>query len=119
MAGVISGRPAIDLHERKSNEKTAFPASVVTIISRQKDYLQSGADGIQARRVRFECFALSAGSSILLSRSIIGEMECAALVGGVQFAKSQLIFERSFNPEDIGPLRVFRTLIDINVQTNS
>ena len=118
VAGRFQNRPAIDLHERKANDKAAFPACVVTIISPGKTYSQDGADAVRRRMVRFECFGLSAGSSIVLARAITEECESAAVAGGVQFMPGQLRFERSFDPEDVGTLRIFRTLIDLIIPTN-
>lgn len=118
VAGKIATRAAIDLHERKSNDKASFPAVVVTINSPGKTYSQDGPDPIQRRLVRFECFGLSAYDTILLKRAVTDEMEGAKLVQGVQFSRGQLKFERSFDPEDVGTLRIFRTLIDLVIPTN-
>ncbi|MBH9537525.1 hypothetical protein [Novosphingopyxis sp. YJ-S2-01] len=118
IAGTFKSRPAIDLHERKSNEKTAFPAVVVTINSPGKTYSQAGPDPVQQRLVRFESFGLSVGSAILLDRAVIAELEQAKLVQGVQFSRAQLRFQRDFDPEDLGNLRIFRRLSDLVIPTN-
>lgn len=118
-AGVFNGRPAIDLHERKSNDKAAFPAIVVTVISPGRSYDQDGPDSLQRRVVRFECFGLSAGSSILLKRALTTELEQPALVEGVRFSRGRLRFERSFSPEDVATLRIFRTIADFEIPSNS
>lgn len=118
VAGSFGGRPAIDLHERKSNERSAFPAAVVSIIAPGRSYGQDGPDPVRLRRVRFECFGLSAGDAILLGRAITEMIEQNARVDGVRFGRGQLLFERSFPPEDIAELRVFRTLYDFRIPTN-
>ena len=117
-AGKFEGRAAIDLHERKSNERTAFSACVVTAIAPGKTYSQDGPDRVRRRLVRFDCFGLSAGTSIVLARAIIAECERPAFVQGVQFAPGQLRFERSLDPEDLGPLRIFRTVADLIIPAN-
>lgn len=116
--GRVGGRPAVDLHERKSDEPSAFAAAVVTIISPGRTYDQDGADAWQRRRVRFECFGLSAGDSIILKRALVAELEIARVVAGVSFMKSQLQFERSFDPEDLATLRIFRTIADFTIPSN-
>lgn len=118
VAGKIGTRPAIDLHERQSNEKTAFPAVVVTINSPGKTYSQAGPDPIQMRLVRFESFGLSPGATILLDRAVIAELEQSKLVQGVQFSRAQLRFQRDFDPEDISNLRIFRRLSDLVIPSN-
>jgi hypothetical protein len=118
VAGTVGARAAIDLHERKSNAETAFPACVVTAIAPGRTYSQDGPDRLRRRLVRFDCFALSAGASIMLARAIIGECERPALLQGVQFAPGQLRFERSLDPEDFGTLRIFRTVADLIIPAN-
>lgn len=118
IAGTFKDRPTIDLHERKSDATSAFPAAVVTILTPGRGYDHDGADTLHQRRVRFECFGLSAGSSILLKRALVLELERPALVAGVRFGKSQLKFERSFPPEDVAALRIFRTIIDVEIPSN-
>lgn len=118
VAGTYQGRPTIDLHERVSDAPSAFPAVVVTVSAPGRTYSQDGPDPVQFRRVRFECFGLSAGASILMKRAVTECLEQAELVDGVQFSRAQLRFERSFPPEDVSTLRIYRTLTDFEIPSN-
>ena len=115
-AGEIGGRPAVDIHERKSNDHAAFPAVVVTKVSSGRTYDQDGADGLEIPRMRFECFALSGADSITMARVVRDTLETAETVGGIRFHRGKVRFERSFPPEDLaGGTRVFRTILDMEI----
>lgn len=119
VAGTFGGRPAIDLHERKSDEKSAFPAVIASTIAPGSSYDQAGPTKFSKRVMRFECMALSAGGSIRMKRAIVAALEPAAEVGGVRFHRAKLRFERSFPPEDVATLRIFRTVIDMDIPTTA
>jgi len=114
-AGVVRGRPAVDLHERKSDAAEAFPAVVITTLGAGRLYDQDGAGGLENPRVRFECFGLSAGDSIVLARAVRDAIEAGGETAGVRFHRGKLRFERSFPPEDVATLKIFRTIIDMDV----
>lgn len=114
-AGVFGGRPAIDIHERKSNDHGAFPAVVLTKIAPGREYDHDGPDALERPRIRFECFALSGAESILMARAVRDALEVAETAGGTRFHRGKVRFERSFPPEDIATLRIFRTILDMEI----
>lgn len=114
--GEVHGRPAIDWHERQSNDEDAFSAIVLTTVSPGRSYHHDGADGAQRPRVRAEIFALSALTAKALRHALIAEMERAVTRGSVIFGRAQLAFERDADPEDLdGGTKVFRTILDFFV----
>jgi len=114
--GRAEGRAAVDWNERKSNDKTAFPALVLTTVSPGRNYYQGGTDGLTRPRIRTEIFDLTPLSAKATKDALIAEMEREATFGGVRFNRSQLAFERDADPEDLpGGLKVFRTILDFFV----
>lgn len=113
VAGVANGRPAIDWIERQSDAASAFPAIILTVVSPGKTYDQDGADALQTRRVRAECFGLSYLAAKVLARAATDVLEQAATVSGVRFGRARLQFERDFDPEDLGGgLKIHRVVLD-------
>ena len=114
--GSVHDRPTVDWNERKSDDRTAFPAIVLTTISPGRDYMQSGADGLKQPRVRAEVFDLTPLSVKATKDAVIEELESPARHGSTQFSRSRLAFERDTDPEDLpGGLKVFRTILDFFV----
>ncbi len=120
VAGVVpkgSGvRPAIDWIERKSDDKSAFPAGTLQVMSSGRSYDQDGASGLQQKRIRFESYGLSYEQARKLADTAIATLEPADDVDGIRFHRSKVMFDRDFPPEDLGGgLKVFRTLIDFMI----
>ena len=115
-AGVYAGKPAIDHNERKSNEKTAFPAAIQTVVAGDKQYDQDRAIGSRTWRLRWECMSLdSDDGAVALSDAIIAALEPADTFAGVRFGRGFLVLERSGGNEDIADLTIFRRIIDLNI----
>lgn len=115
-AGTVGGRPAIDWIERKSDAETAFPAATLQVISPGRQYDQDGPSGLSLPRVRIECFGLSHAAAAALADAILPVTEAAATYGATRFHRGKLLFERDFNPEDLGSnLKVFRNLRDFQI----
>ena len=114
--GQVHNRAAVDWSERKSNDRAAFPAAVLTTVSPGRDYYQGGTDGLTRPRIRAEIFDLTPLSAKATKDALIAEMELETTFGGVRFNRSQLAFERDADPEDLpGGLKVFRTILDFFV----
>lgn len=114
--GEAFNRPAVDWNERKSNDRSAFPAIVLTTVSPGRDYVQGGTDALKRPRIRAEIFDLTPLSVKATKTAVIEEMETSASQGATQFSKSRLAFERDTDPEDLpGGLKVFRTILDFFV----
>ncbi|MAG25024.1 hypothetical protein CMI47_05530 [Candidatus Pacearchaeota archaeon] len=114
--GEAFNRPAVDWNERKSNDRSAFPAIVLTTVSPGHDYVQGGTDALKQPRIRAEIFDLTPLSVKATKTAVIEEMETSASQGATQFSKSRLAFERDTDPEDLpGGLKVFRTILDFFV----
>lgn len=114
--GQVFARPAVDWSERKSNDKAAFPAGVLTTVSPGRDYVQGGTDALQEPRIRVELFGLTPLSLKAVKRTLVDELEKSAQQGATQFSKSRLAFERDTDPEDLpGDMKVFRTILDFFV----
>ena len=114
--GSFEGRPTVDWSERRSNDRSAFPAIVLTTVSPGREYYQNGADGTIQPRIRAEVFDLTALSAKATKKAVVDEMERAATHGGVHFQPSRLAFERDSDPETLaGGLKVFRTILDFFV----
>ncbi len=113
LMGQAFGRPNIDWSERKS---AAFPAAILTTASPGRTYEQAGTDGLVRPRIRIEVQANTPLQAEAVRDAIVVEMERDALVGDVQFNRSQLAFERDMDPEDLaGGIKVFRTILDFFV----
>ena len=114
--GTVHGRPAVDWSERKSNDRTAFPALLLTTVSPGKTYDHEGADPVAQPRIRIEIFHLTPLSTKAMKAAVVAEMEMSAVRGGIQFGRARLAFERDADPEDLpGDLLVFRTILDFFV----
>ncbi|KZY90844.1 hypothetical protein [Erythrobacter sp. HI0074] len=114
--GEVHGRPAVDWNERKGNERSAFPAIVLTTVSPGREYVQGGTDALKQPRIRAEIFDLTPLSVKAMKRAVIEELESTARQGATQFSRSRLAFERDTDPEDLpGGLKVFRTILDFFV----
>lgn len=114
--GAVHNRPAIDWHERKSNDTGAFPAIILTTVSPGRTYYQDGADGLSQPRIRAELFGLTPLTVKALKASVIAAMETPGASGGTRFGRSRLAFERDADPEDLpGGMKVFRTMLDFFV----
>lgn len=114
--GEAFNRPAVDWNERKSNDRSAFPAIVLTTVSPGRDYVQGGTDALKQPRIRAEIFDLTPLSVKATKAAVIEEMETNASQGATQFSRSRLAFERDTDPEDLpGGLKVFRTILDFFV----
>ena len=114
-AGVYNAAPAIDYNERKSNAEAAFPAAIQSLVVGAKNYDQDGPDRARTFRMRWECMALDPDGAFALGQAIIAALEPASAVGGVRFGRGFLVFERDFPPEDVGELRIFRRIVDMNI----
>lgn len=114
--GVVHNRPTVDWNERKSNDRSAFNAIVLTTVSPGRDYYQDGVDGLTRPRIRAEIFGLTPLGVKATKDALVAEMERAVAFGGMQFSQSQLAFERDTDPEDLpGGMKVFRTILDFFV----
>ncbi len=114
--GAVYNRPAIDWHERKSNDEGAFPAIVLTTVSPGRSYYQDGADGLMQPRIRLELFGLTPLTVKALKSRAIAELEQSAVSGETRFGRSRLAFERDADPEDLpGGMKIFRTMLDFFV----
>ena len=114
--GSVHVRPAIDWHERKSNDASAFPAIVLTTVSPGRTYDLDGADGLSQPRVRLEIFATTPLTAKAVKNAAIAELEQPATLSGIRFHRSRLAFERDTDPEDLpGGMKVFRTILDFFV----
>lgn len=111
-------RPAIDWVERKSDEKSAFPAATLQVISPGRQYDQDGPSGLQLWRIRVECFGLTYLATTSLADAIRDVLEQSAALFKVRFHRGQLLFDRDFDPEDLGGgLKIFRNLRDYQIPT--
>ena len=114
--GSFEDRPSVDWSERRSNDRSAFPAIVLSTVSPGREYYQDGADGTTQPRIRAEVFALSPLAVKAAKQAVVDEMELAATSGGVHFRPSRLAFERDSDPETLaGGLKIFRTILDFFV----
>jgi hypothetical protein len=115
-AGEFGGAPAVDFEERKSNAASAFPAAILTTIAGIKLYDQDGAKGARTWRIRFETFSLgNADGAVALGEAIIAALEPAAVTHGIRFGRGFLALERGGGVEDVGDLRIFRRIVDLNI----
>jgi len=120
VAGVYAGEPAIDFDERKSNDPIAFPAAIQTVVAGTRAYDQDGLDQTERARMRWECFSIdSSDGAHALAKAIIAAVEPFAAVGVVRFGRGFLSFERSFPPEDVGELRIFRRIVDMDISATT
>ncbi|MBD2842706.1 hypothetical protein [Erythrobacter rubeus] len=116
VAGVFNGEPAIDYDERKSDDPSAFPAAIQTMVAGTKNYSQGGPIGSRTSRMRWECFSIgSSDGAKALGDQIIAAMEPPATIGPVRFGHGFLSFERTYPPETVGELRIFRRIIDMDI----
>lgn len=115
VAGVFNGEPAIDFDERKSDEPSAFPAAIQTVIAGVPNYNQDGRQRTETWRMRWECIGLDPDSSKALADAIGTELEPAASVDDVRFGRGFVVFERTASPEDVGDLRMFRRIVDMEL----
>ena len=119
-AGIVSARPAIDWIERQSDSDAAFPAATLQIISPGREYDHDGPTGLGMPRVRIECFGKSQSDAVVLADAIRDAIEPSATVSGIRFHRAKLLFERDFNPEDLGGgLKIFRNLRDYQIPATS
>lgn len=115
-AGTFNGKPAIDHNERKSNAATAFPAAIQTVVAGPKNYNQDGPQRTRTWRLRWETMSLdSDDGAVALGDAIVAALEPADTIGDVRFGRGFLSFERSFPPEDVGDLRIFRRIYDMDI----
>lgn len=114
-SGTYNEEPAIDFDERKSDDASAFPAAIITLIDPGKLYDQDGPSATRQARWRFECMALTPDGAAELAEVIEREIEAAKQVDTVRFHKGFLAFGRSFPPETVGEQRIFRRLIDMDI----
>ena len=114
--GSFQDRPTVDWNERRSNERSAFPAIVLSTVSPGREYYQDGADRTTQPRIRAEVFALSSLSVKETKKALVDEMERTSTSGSFHFRPSRLAFERDSDPETLaGGLKVFRTILDFFV----
>ena len=114
--GSVYNRPAVDWNERKSNDKSAFPAIVLSTVSPGQTYSQDGPDELAVPRIRLEIFDLTALSVKASKAAAKAVMETPAQYGGIEFSRSRLAFERDSDPDDLpGGMKVFRTILDFFV----
>ncbi len=114
-SGTYNGEPAIDFDERKSDEASAFPAAIVTLIDPGKRYDQDRPSATRQARWRFECMGLTPDGAAELAEAIEQELETSKQVDTVRFHKGFLAFGRSFPPETVGEQRIYRRLIDMDI----
>ena len=115
VAGVYNDEPAIDYDERKSDAESAFPAAIQTVIAGPRSYDQDGRQGTETWRLRWECIGLDPDTAKALSDAIAATLEPRATIDGVRFGKGFVVFERSASPEDVGDLRMFRRIVDMEL----
>lgn len=89
VAGVFNSEVAIDFDERKSDDASAFPAAIQSLISPGKQYDQDGADATRISRVRWECFGLTSDDAYSLAQAIIAANEPSGLAYSGDIAFTQ------------------------------
>lgn len=121
LAGTVGGEAAIDIGERKSNEASAFPAAVQTILAPGRIYDQDGTGATRTGLYRFEVFGLSADSTLLLAVAIADELETkpAANVAGVRFQRGYVFAHRNGGVETLGNLTIHRRILDMEITTTT
>ena len=115
VAGTFNGEPAIDFDERKSDAESAFPAAIQSLISPGKAYDQDGPDGTRQSIIRWECFGLNSDDAFHLAQAIVAANEPKGTVDAVRFGNGFLKFERSFPPETVGELKIYRRIVDMEI----
>ena len=117
LAGTVGGEAAIDIGERKSNDPTAFPAVVQTIIAPGRIYNQSRPQATRQGLFRYEVFGLNADSTLLLAEAIADELEAkpAAPIAGVRFQRGTVFAHRSGGVETLGNQRIHRRILDMEI----
>ena len=121
LAGTVGGVPAIDIGERKSNEVTAFPAAVQTLIAPGRIYDQDGPGATRKGLYRFETFGLTADSTLLLTEAIADELEIKpdASIAGVRFQRGTVFANRNGGVETLGDLTIHRRILDMEITTTT
>lgn len=113
LCGTFNDRAAIDMIERQSDDAAAFPAVAISKLSPGRIYYQDGAGGLERPRMRCEVFGLDFGTTRILARALITELEQAVTTAGIRFHRGQLQFDRDFLPENIGGnVQIFRIILD-------
>lgn len=116
VAGAFNGEPAIDHNERKSNDPSAFPAAIQTVIAGEKRYNQDGPQRTRSWRLRWECMSLdSDDGAVALGDAIVAALEPEGTFASVRFGRGFLVFERSYPPEDVDDLIIFRRIYDMEI----
>ena len=115
-AGVYNGKAAIDHQERKSDDESAFPAAIQTVVAAPKRYNQDGAVGAQTWRMRWECFSLdSDDGAVALGDAIVAALEPAGVHDGVRFGAGLNALGRSGGVQEVNNLRIFRRIYDMDI----
>lgn len=117
LTGRVGGKPAIDLDERKSNDRSAFSSIVITLIAPGRNYDQGGVSSTRQALFRFEIFSLSADPGILLKEALATELQTkpVAAIDGVRFAAGYVFGDRPGGVDNIGELRVYRRILDMDI----
>ncbi|WP_370180210.1 hypothetical protein [Alteriqipengyuania sp.] len=122
LAGTVGGEAAIDIGERKSNNVSAFPAVVQTVVEPGRIYNQSRRQGTRKGLFRYEVFGLNADSTLLLAEAIADELEAEpeASIAGVRFQRG-IIFAgpRNGGVEALGDLTIHRRILDMEITTKT
>lgn len=105
-------RAAIDWIERGEE----LPCITLQDVTTGRLYAHDGATSLANPTVQIDCWAQTYGAAKLIARAVIGEMETAETISGIQFDESFLVSERAMNPEDLGGgIKVFRQSLDFSV----
>lgn len=117
LAGKVGGEAAIDIGERKSNEPSAFPAAVQTLLDPGRAYDQDGRSGTRQMLVRFETFGLTADSTLLFTEAIADELEAKpeATIDGVRFREGFVFAHRNGGVDTLGDLTIHRRILDMEI----
>ena len=118
VAGTFNDEPAIDFDERKSDDSSAFPAAIQSLVAPGPIYDQDGRGGTQQALMRWECMALDPDGAFALAKAIVAELEGSATVAGVRFGRGFLQFERTFPPETVGEQAIYRRIVDLEITAN-
>lgn len=117
LAGRVGGEAAIDIGERKSNEPSAFPAAVQTVLDAGRLYDQDGPDATRKGLFRFETFALSADTLATFTDAIADELELAPPepINEVLFKRGTVFALRNGGVETLGDLTIHRRILDMQI----
>lgn len=97
--------------------REGLPATVLTKVSPNRDYLLSGEpDGLDSPRIQFDFYADDDDDAKALARATLAEMEQARTVGDTIFHQATLEYERWPGAEDLDDGgRAYRVQMDFEI----